>query len=88
MESILNPIAFATLLTSLFVLRFRGWRRPGRVLAYFAFFAGIELVAAHYFLPPGAFGVGLGYLCLALTFPVSIAAFLLWRHERIQDRQE
>lgn len=83
-EALLNPIAFAILLTSLYVLRFRGWRTPWVVAVYFAFFAGLELVASHYFLPPGAFGVGLGYLCLGLTVPVLIATYLVWRHERSQ----
>ena len=83
-EALLNPIAFAILLTSLYVLRFRGWRTPLVVAVYFIFFAALELVASHYFLPPGAFGVGLGYLCLGLTVPVLIATYLVWRHERSQ----
>ena len=82
MESILNPIAFSILLTSLFVLRFRGWQRPVHVACYFAFFATLEIGATRYVLPPGALGSGLGYLCLALTVPVLIAAYLIWRLER------
>ena len=81
-EELLNPIAFAVLLTSLYVLRFRAWRTPLVVATYFLFFAILELVASHYFLPPGAFGVGLGYLCLGLTPPVLLAAYLVWRHEK------
>ena len=79
----MNPIAFACLLTSLYILRFRGWRRPGVVIVYFLFFATLETMATHLFLPPGAFGPGLGYLCLALTVPVGIATYLVWRHERV-----
>ena len=81
-EALLNSLAFALLLTSLFVLRFRGWKRPIAVLLYFVFFAVVEVLASRYFLRPGAFGPGLGYLCLALTPPVLIAAFLVWRHEK------
>lgn len=84
MESLLNPLAFATLLTSLYALRFRGWRRPIAVLGYFAFFAVLEVVATS-MLPPGAFGRGFAVLCLALAVPVLVAAFLVWRHERNQD---
>lgn len=87
MESFLNPVAFAALLTSLYVLRFRGWRQPWRVVTYFLFFAALELVATRWFLPPGAFGSGLGVLCLALTIPVLVAAYLLWRHERRAGRE-
>ena len=47
----------------------------------FAFFAALELVAGHFFLPPNAFGRGLGDVCLGLTPPVWIATYLLWRHE-------
>ena len=56
MESILNPIAFATLLSALYVLRFRGWTQPRRVAIYFAFFATVEVIASHYFIPRDAFG--------------------------------
>jgi hypothetical protein len=82
MESIVNPIAVATLLTSVYVLRFRGWTKPGVVAAYFVFFATLEVVATHYFIPPDAFGPGLGYLCLGLTVPALVAVFLVRRHEQ------
>lgn len=87
MESLLNPIAFATLLTSLWVLRFRGWKKPIAVVGYFAFFAALEIGATQ-LLPPGAFGSGLGILCLALTVPVLVAAWLVWRHEHRQGEVE
>lgn len=82
MEAILNGFSFALLLTSLFVLRFRGWNRPAMTATYFLFFLVLEVAASHYLLPPGAFGPGLGYVCFGLTVPVMIAAFLIWRHER------
>lgn len=81
-ESVLNPLAFATLLTSLYVLRFRGWTRPSRVALYFAFFAGLELAATRWFIPPGAFGAELGVLCLALSVPVLVASGLVYRNEQ------
>jgi hypothetical protein len=82
MEGALNGLSFALLLTSLFVLRFRAWRKPVWIVAYFAFFAAVELVASHFFLTPNAFGPGLGYVCLGLMPPVWIATYLLWRHEK------
>lgn len=87
MDGILNGFAFALLLTSLFVLRFRGWRRPVMVVFYFVFFVVLEISASHFFLRPGAMGPGLGYACLALTPPVLIAAYLVWRHERHHGQQ-
>ena len=87
MESILNPLAFATLLTALYVLRFRGWNRPLAVAGYFVFFAAIEIGATQ-LLPPGAFGIGLGILCLGLAVPVCVAAWFVWRQEQRQGRTE
>jgi len=86
-DAVLNPLAFATLLTSLYVLRFRGWQRPLAVAGYFGFFAILEVAAAQA-LPPGAFGGGLWTLCLGLSVPVLVAAFLVWRHEHEQERTE
>ncbi len=83
-DSILNPIAFSILLTSLYVLRFRGWERPVAVALYFAFFLTLEVVVSHSFLPPEAFGPGLGYVCLGLSLPVVGATFFVWRQERRQ----
>jgi hypothetical protein len=82
MESVLNGLSFAVLLTSLYVLRFRGWKTPRLVVLYLLFFASLEIIASHYCLPPGAFGPWLAIACFGLTIPVSIAAFLVWRHER------
>jgi hypothetical protein len=82
MESIVNGLAFSLLLTSLYILRFRGWKTPGVVAAYLTFFLVLEIFASHYFLPPGAFGSGLAVVCFGLTVPVLIAAFLVWRHEK------
>jgi len=82
MESIANGFSFALLLTSLYVLRFRGWKTPGAVAAYLAFFMTLEILSSHYFMPPSAFGSGLAIVCFALTIPVLIAAYLVWRHEK------
>ena len=85
MESALNGLSFAVLLTSLYILRFRGWRTPWVVVFYLTFFASLEVITSYYFLPPGAFGPWLAIVCFGLTIPVSIAAFLVWRHERCHD---
>ena len=82
MESAINGLAFTMLLTSLFVLRFQGWKRPVMVGFYFLFFLVLEVSASHFFLPPGAFGPGLAYVCFGLTVPVSISAYLVYRHEK------
>ena len=88
MESALNGISFALLLTSLFILRFRGWKRPIAVVVYLAFFVVLEIVAYHYFIPPGGFGSGLALVCFGVTVPVLIASYLVWRHERRHGETE
>ena len=85
MESFLNGLSFSLLLTSLWVLRFRGWKRPLAVLAYFAFFFVLEVSASHYLMPPGAFGSGLAWVCFGLTVPVLVAAYFVRRHELRND---
>jgi succinate-acetate transporter protein len=84
----LNGFAFAVLLTSLFVLRFRGWKRPRFVVAYFVFFAALEMLASHFFLPPGAIGPELAWVCFGLTLPVSIATYLVWRYEKAEQVED
>ncbi len=88
MESALNAISFALLLTSLFILRFRGWKRPIAVMAYFTFFVVLETVASRYFMPPGAFGSGLAIVCFGLTVPVLGAAYLIWRNEQRHEQSD
>ena len=63
------------------MLRFRGWTRPLLSASYFAFFATLDFVAMHWFVPPGAFGPALGALCLGLTVPAVVAIVLVRRHE-------
>lgn len=88
MEGILNGVGVATILTSLYVLRFRGWKNPWAVVAYFAFFLVLEAIVSQRFLPPGAMGPGVGYVCFGLSVPVLVAAYLVWRHEKVHGEIE
>lgn len=81
MTSIVNPLGFGILLTSLYLLRFRAWRRPFVLVVYFVFFTGLEWLAAQ-FMPPGGLPDAIGWLCLGLTVPVLVATVLVWRAER------
>ena len=81
-DSILNPLGVGLLLSSLYMLRFRAWRRPVLVIAYFAFFTSLEWIAARYFMPPGALPNEVGIVCLGLTLPILVATFLVWRNEQ------
>jgi hypothetical protein len=38
--------------TSLYILRFGGWKTPRVVAVYLIFFATLEVVTSHYFLSP------------------------------------
>jgi hypothetical protein len=84
----LNGLAIATILTSLFILRFRGWKRPWSVVAYFAFFLILETVVSRRYLPPGAMGSGVAMVCFGLSVPLLAAAFFVWRHEKAHGEIE
>lgn len=81
METLVNPIGVGGLLAALYMLRFRAWQRPLRVVAYFAFFTTLEWIATRFFLPPDALPSAIGWLCLALMVPVLIATWLVRRQE-------
>ena len=66
LETAFNSLALAGLLTAIFVLRFRVWERPRHAIAYFVFFAALDFTAMWQWVPAGAFGPGLGVVCLAL----------------------
>ena len=60
---VFNATALAGLLTAMYALRYRVWDRPGPLVAYFSFFFALDLIGAHFFLPPGALGPELGAVC-------------------------
>ncbi len=66
--SLFVSFSFAFLLTSMFAFRLRLWDRPFHLAAYFATFMSLEVIAQHYFLPPGVFGIEIALLCLVLAF--------------------
>jgi len=83
---IINALGFATLLTAGFALRFRYWRNPKVLSAYFAFFLIIEGIAGHYFIPPAALGLEVGLVCFTLTVPM-IAAILFFDSRERRDSE-
>ena len=85
MLNLINGFAVALLLTSIFALRYRYWRKPKVLALYFAFFLAIESIAAHFFLPPGAVGAEIALVCLALTCPIVAAIHFFDRRERDED---
>lgn len=82
MAELVNALGIGWLLAALYMLRFRAWRRPILVVAYFAFFATLEWIAARYFMPPGALPDVLGRLCFGLSLPVVVATWLVRRQEQ------
>ena len=67
MVPIINAVAFASVLTAGFTLRYRMWKKPWLVVLYFGSFLGIEVLAHRYFIPEVAFGIELAYVCFGLT---------------------
>jgi hypothetical protein len=81
-HALITSVGVTALLTSVFALKFRYWRRPGVLAIYAAFFFALEWVGHRYMLPEGVFGPWLGYLCLLLTCPVVVSIYLLDRYEK------
>ena len=46
MDALINSVGVGLLLSSLYGLRFRAWRRPFMVVTYFVFFTILEWIAA------------------------------------------
>ncbi len=80
-HALMTSVGVTALLTSIFALKFRYWRRPVMLTIYALVFFVVEWIRHRYFLPEDLFGAWRGYLCLALMVPVVVAMFLLDRSE-------
>ena len=87
-HAVLTALSMTTLLTALFALKFRYWRRPKLLTAYAAFFFTAEYLGHEYLVPADAFGSWIIILCFALSVPVLVAIYLLDRHEKKHGRTE
>jgi len=85
---IINALGLAALLTAGFALRFRYWRNPKVLVAYFAVFLVIEWVAGHYFIPPAALGLEVGLVAFALTVPMIAAILFVDGRERRESEPD
>ena len=63
----INALAFASVVTAAFTLRYRMWEKPWMVALYFGGFLSIEFLAHNYAMPEVAFGIELAYVCFGLT---------------------
>ena len=79
--SIFNAAAFAGLLTASFALRYHTWREPLKLVAYFALFATLEIIGSM-FIPEGAFGAEVGFVCLGMMLLVVTGIVVLDYLER------
>jgi len=82
METFVIAASIALLLTSAFTFRFRMWSRPGVVGAYFLTFLTLEYLAELLFLPSGALGLEMAYVCLPLVAVFGLAILAARRLER------
>lgn len=82
MEAFVIAASIALLLTAAFTFRFRMWTRPGVVGSYFATFLTLEYLAERLFLPSGALGLDVAYLCLPLVAVFGLAILAARRLER------
>ncbi len=59
--------SIALLFTAVFAFRFRTWRQPRTLAVYFVGILAVEWIADHFFLPVGALGLEVAYVCFALS---------------------
>ena len=57
----------ASTYTAMFTFRFQKWDQPRVVVASFLAFFSVEVAVEWLIVPPGAFGVEIGFVCLFLT---------------------
>ena len=88
MTPIINALGLASVLTAGFALRFRYWRSPKVLVAYFSFFFALEVVASTWLLPPDAFGVEIGVVCLVLTALITGVIYGLHRYEKATEQTD
>jgi hypothetical protein len=86
MQSLFVSFSFALLLTAMFSFRHRLWDRPLQLAIYFVTFMTLEATVQHFFLPPGAFGMEIGFLCLALAMVFLVVTTLMRRIESRLDQ--
>ena len=82
MTSFINAFGLASVLTAMFALRYRFWRSPILLGAYFCFFFAMEWLVSAYYLPPDALGSEIGYVCLGLTAPMLGVIYGVNRYEQ------
>ena len=87
MTQFIIALSVASLLTASFAFRFGQMNRPGLLLAYFSLFLMIEWIGHTYFIPEGAFGIEVAYVCFGLTVPFIVAGVLRHRYEKSQQAQ-
>jgi hypothetical protein len=81
MVSFLTSFSTALLLTLIFGYRFSAMQNPKFLLFYFTLFFGLKWGGETLFLPPGAFGIEVAYICFALSAVFGGLAFLRHRFE-------
>ena len=68
--------SIALALTAFFAFRYRVWKRPGLLAAYFVLFLAAEWAAEEFLLPPDALGLEVAYVCFGMTI-LFVAAILI-----------
>lgn len=79
--------SIAAALTAIFAFRFRTWKAPRRLVAYFASFFVIELVAERLVLPPGILGIEVALVFVAITLLFVVAIHASQRAEVGEDEE-
>lgn len=86
LQSILVSVSIASMLTAVYAFRYRAWDKKLLLAGYFALFFAIEWAAESMFIPAGALGVEVGYVCFAITALFVLAGHFVQHLERLGER--
>ena len=89
MTTIVISLSIASALTAIFAFRFRTYKTPRVLAAYFTGFFLLELLAEKLVIPPGLLGLEVAWVCfaIALLFVVATLATRKLESDTEDDRE-
>ena len=81
MDALIISLSITAVLTAMFSFRFGYRDRPGVLVGFALLVFIVESIGQHFFLPPGAIGVEVAWICFPLALVFVGVTFLMRRLE-------
>lgn len=88
MTPLLVSLSITAVLTAAFAFRFGYLDRPLVLVAFAGLLFTVEAMAQHFFLPPGAVGIEVAYICFPLAAVFVVATVITRRWEASEERRD